>query len=235
MSSLVSESAHDPVSGAAQISLQPTDGVTAATIYRVLPGLACIPIDRGPSFFPLMTLALVAICSFLMGAVLLVSHHSPRSSAQLALVDWDQACLLGRESTVDFRDWVTGTPAYLGSPPVPGQYLAVSELQTFGELTLSEAIVTLGEPDAGCLDYGLLPGRKAVIWLRAPLAGGQVEAYAVLSPGAERLTLDTPLHTLRCYAPGETYHLRGTGPWRGFSPITAYRDCRYTSGTLTAS
>jgi hypothetical protein len=181
-----------------------------------------------------MTLALVAVCSFLIGALLLVARHPSGSRAQLALADWNRACLQGRESAVDIRDWLTGTPAYLGSAPGPGQFLAVSELKTFGEVTLAEAITTLGKPDAACLDYGLLPGRKAVIWLRAPLAGGQVEAYAVLLPGAERLTLDTPLHTLRCYAPGETYHLRGTGPWRGFSPVTAYQDCRYASGTLTA-
>jgi hypothetical protein len=234
MSSLTEDSGQRSVSGTAETGPQSADREPLPTIRSALPGLACIPIDRGPSFFSLMTLALVAVCSALTGAVLLVAHYAPRSNAEQALVEWDEACLQGRESAVDFRDWLTGTPAYLGSPPGPGQYLAVSELKTYGELTLADAITALGEPDAACLDYGLLPGRKAVIWLRASLADGQVEAYAVLSPGAEHLTLDTPLHTLRCYTPGEIVHLRGTGVWRGFSPITAYRDCRYTSGTLTA-
>jgi hypothetical protein len=232
MSSQVSESGYDTVPEALEIVRQPADGVISTTIPRALPGLACIPIDRGPSFFPLMTLALIGICSVVMGAVVLLARHRSWSDTQQALAEWDEACLLGRESPVDFQRWVTGTPAYRGSAPGPGQYLAISELKTFGEVTLAEALVTLGKPDSSCLDYGLLPGRKAVIWLEALLDGGQIEAYAVLPPGAERVELDTPLHTLRCYTPGEAYHLRGTGPWRGFSPIAAYRYCR-TSSTLT--
>ena len=232
MSPQVSESGYDTVPGAAEIVSPPADGVTSIPILRALPGLACIPIDRGPSFFPLMTLALIAICSLVVGAVVLLAHQRSWSSTERALAEWDQACLLGRDSAFDFRQWVTGTPAYRGSAPGPGQYLAMSELQTFGEVTLAEALVTLGEPDSSCLDYGLLPGRKAIIWLKALLAGGQIEAYAVLPPDTKRVELDTPLHTLRCYTPGETYHLRGMGPWRGFSPITAYRYCR-TSSTLT--
>jgi len=189
------------------------------------------PLLTRPGFFPALMVVMVAACSLLIGGILLVSRQSPPTALQMKLAAWERACTLGLEPDSSLQTPAADEVSYLGSAPGSGKFRAAYELDTAGAITVADLVVAVDQPEWGCLDYGLLR-RDPVQWVRMVLAGGKIEAYALLPAKAERLTPDTPIYVLYCYAPDDDYPLREVGPWRGFSSIAAYHGCLY-SGTVT--
>jgi hypothetical protein len=108
--------------------------------------------------------------------------------------------------------------------PGAGKYLADHELDTAGAITLADLMLAAGQPQAGCLDYGLLH-REPVIWVRLVLADGRVETYAALFSSSQRLSPDAPIYALYCYRSGANESSVQNESWRGFASLAVYRDC----------
>lgn len=189
------------------------------------------PLTARPWFFPALIVVMVAACSLLIGGILFVSRRSVPTAAQMKLAAWERACTLGTEPDSSLLTPMADEISYRGSMPGRGKFRAAYELDTAGAVTVADLMIVVDRPQWGCLDFGLRR-REPVTWARMVLAGGKIEAYALLPARAERLTPDTPLYVLYCYPPDGDYPLREVGPWRGFSAVAAYQGCRY-GGTAT--
>jgi hypothetical protein len=172
----------------------------------------------------------VAGCSLSISGILLAARQGPPSPQQAALAEWEHACRWGLEPDIDLQPLAGDETPYRASVPGVGKYLADHELDTAGAVTLADLMLAAGQPQAGCLDYGLL-NREPVIWVRLGLAAGRVEADAALpSSSAKRLSPDAPVYVLYCYRSGANDTPVQNESWRGFASLAVYRDCPH-SGT----
>jgi hypothetical protein len=180
---------------------------------------------RGPLWFVFIMLLGVAGCSLSIGGVLLAARQGPLPPHQAALAEWEHACQLGFEPDIDPQLLTNDETPYWASVPGAGKYLADRELDTAGAITLADLVLAAGQPQAGCLDYGLLH-REPVIWVRLVFADGRIEAYSALSSSrAKRLSPDTPVYVLYCYRSGTNDPPAQNESWRVFASLAVYRDC----------
>jgi hypothetical protein len=182
---------------------------------------------RGPLWLVFIILLGVGGCSLSISGVLLAARQGSPPPRQMALAEWEQACRLGLEPENSLSPLVDGETLYHVSVPWAGKFRADYELSTAGAITLADLMRTAGQPQSGCLDYGLLRG-EPVIWVRLVLADGRIEAYsALLSRSARRLSPDAPVYVLYCSSSGADYPADQMESWRGFAPLAVYRDCPY--------
>jgi hypothetical protein len=217
---------------AGEVPSSSTSGSSCQSIVVDVPQRAATaPTVRHRWLFPVMTLGAVAAFFIVVGVALGLIRQTGPSPSQTWVIGWEQACVLGAESLADPEE-LSSTAAHPGMAPGVGRFLAQTEHVTYGALTLADLVLAVGAPErAGCLDYGLLPGPTPVMWLRVLMDDGRLEAYTVLPYYATRLSPDTAVHTLRCYAPDEPYHLKQTIPWQGFASLAVYQACQVGTAT----
>lgn len=209
-------------SSAGEAGRQPARQARPRPFLAALPGLASIPMARSPRFFPALSAVMLAGVILLLAGAMLFAQHSAPSAIQRELARWAETCRTAGAFDPAVESRILGGTPVAGRPPGLGTYLATDELRTFGALSVGGSLLSFGDPlAAGCPDYGLVR-RQPVIWMRLIFAGGQIEASAMLPYSAERLSADTPIHTLRCYAPGEDYALQRSAEWHGFTSLASY-------------
>ncbi len=182
-------------------------------------------------WFVLMMVLGVVGCTLSMSGVLLTVRQETSPLRQVALAEWEQACLLGLEPETHAQTIAEGKMSYQGSVPGPSKFQADYEIYSAGAVTLADLLLTAGRPQAGCLDYGRLHG-EPVIWVRLILGDGRIEAYSAVPSITKRLMPDAPVYVLYCYEL-ETNNLQDQpGNWRGLVSLDSYESCRH-SGTAT--
>jgi hypothetical protein len=232
MSSPAHELSQEGTAVAGEIPSLSTSGSSCQSIVvDVPPRAATAPTVRHRWLFPVMTLAAVAAFFIVVSIAIALTRQTGPSPTQAWVIGWEQACVLGAEAPAGPGELTTGV-AHPGMAPGVGRFLAQAEHVTYGALTLADLVLAVGAPERiGCLDYGLLPGPTPVMWLRVLMDDGRLEAYTVLPYYATRLSPDTAVHTLRCYAPDEPYHLKQTIPWQGFASLAVYQACQVGTAT----
>ena len=186
---------------------------------------------HGPLGFIFIMLLGVAGCSLSISGVLLAARQGPPSPQQVALAKWEQACRLGLEPDNSLQSPAVGVMLHQESVPGPGKFQADHELSAARAITLADLLLAVGQPQSGCLDYGLLH-REPVIWVRLVLDDGRIEAYSALPSSTERLSPDAPVYVLYCYTSGTKNSPDQSKSWRGFASLAVYRDCHH-GGTST--
>jgi hypothetical protein len=186
---------------------------------------------RGPLWCVFIILLGAAGCSLSISGVLLAARQASPPPQQVTLAAWEHACRLDLEPDNSLQTLGDGETLYQASVPGPGKFQADHELSAGGAITLADLMLAAGQPQSGCLDYGLLRG-KPVIWVRLVLADGRIEAYSALPSSAKRLSLDAPVYVLYCYTSDTKNSPDQSESWRGFASLAVYRDCPY-GGTST--
>jgi hypothetical protein len=180
---------------------------------------------HGPLWFVFIVLLGVAGCSLSISGVLLAARQGPLPPQQAALAEWERMCRLGLEPDIRFPPLADDETPYRVAVPGAGKYQADYELNTAGVIRLADLMLGAGQPQAGCLDYGMLH-REPVIWVRLVLDDGRIKAYAaLLSSSAKRLSPDAPVYVLYCYLSDTNDPPVQNEPWQGFAPLAVYRDC----------
>lgn len=202
------------------------------SFLREWPGLASLAITRDAWFCPLATLMIMAaLLLVIAGTLYVVRQGSPPSTTELDLISWGQACVLGSDRDNRLQDKVNGDVSHPGPTSGLGRFCADDELDPAQAITLADLFLAVGQPQWACLDYGMLHG-EPVFWVRLVFDQGQIEAFAPLSVSTLRLSPETAIHVLYCYASAADYPVWQVGTWHGLAPVASYQECRH-AGTAT--
>lgn len=205
-----------------------SSAAAAKAVFAEAPGLMSLTITRGPWFCPVVLLFIWAASLSVLAGVLLIARQGSPSEAQQQLLAWEQACVLDVDPGTSAENTLGEGVLYRETTPGLGKHSAENELDAVQAITLADVVLTIGQPQWGCLDYGLHRG-EAAIWLRLVFGDGQIEAFAPLAATAERLTPDTATLVFYCYASGADYPVWQVGSWHGFVSLDTYQDCRRTT------